>query len=122
MTPVAKRYFLYGTLRSQEPNYSRFNLAAKSICHGKITFSGARMYDLGGYPCVVLTGEPDQYVVGEVVEFTDPDCENAIRQMELSAGYSIKSIDTSFGPALIFVFERPPDHGRLIHGGDWLPL
>jgi gamma-glutamylcyclotransferase (GGCT)/AIG2-like uncharacterized protein YtfP len=115
-----KCYFLYGTLRLGEPNYYRFDLARNSKYQGKATIQGARMYDLGGYPCVVLTGEQDCIVAGEIVEFLNEDCEHTICRMEIAAGYEKTVVDTSLGLAHIFVYESPPQISRLIEGGDWI--
>lgn len=57
--------FVYGTLRRavQAPAYSLFADQADFFGHGSI---GARMYDFGNYPGVVLSPDPADRVHGEL--------------------------------------------------------
>lgn len=57
--------FVYGTLRRavEAPAYSLFADQADFFDHGSI---GARMYDFGNYPGVVLSDDPADRVYGEL--------------------------------------------------------
>jgi gamma-glutamylcyclotransferase (GGCT)/AIG2-like uncharacterized protein YtfP len=72
MTNNGTLLFVYGTLRRavQAPAYSLFADRADFFDHGSI---GARMYDFGNYPGVVLSSDPADRVLGEVFSLHAPE-------------------------------------------------
>jgi gamma-glutamylcyclotransferase (GGCT)/AIG2-like uncharacterized protein YtfP len=68
------RLFVYGTLRKDVRN-SKFHLLAREA--SEATFVGhariqGRLFDLGEYPGLVLSGDPGSWVNGEVYAFHNP--------------------------------------------------
>ena len=68
------RLFVYGTLRKDIPN-SRVHLLAQEA--QGVTFVGywriqGRLFDLGEYPGLVLSHDPDSWVHGEVYALHNP--------------------------------------------------
>lgn len=61
--------FIYGTLRR---GHAMHRLLDGCVPHapGRI---GGRLYAVAGYPGLVLSDQPDERVVGELVQMPDPD-------------------------------------------------
>lgn len=114
-----RKIFVYGTLRKGNYNhvYLHFNLKTKYL--GTTILKKAKMFNLGYYPCVVLTGNPTETVVGELYEFIDPEFEDLIRQMELSARYIEKIVTIDREKYSIYIFENEPRNAEIIDSGDW---
>ena len=115
-----RKHFVYGTLRRGSYNYERFGLARRSRRLGPAVLEGARMYDVGGYPCVVLTGDPAETVAGEIVEFLDPACERVITRMEEYAGFVLRPCDVAGSTVWVFVMADVPRCAVPIRSGDWV--
>jgi len=113
------RLFVYGTLRQGYYNYDRFQLARNARYRGVTVMRGARLFDLGQYPCMVLTSDVCRQVVGELLEVDDETIVDEIRRMEEEAGYRTATVDTAAGPAVTFVFDRPPAGAVEVASGDW---
>lgn len=64
--------FVYGTLRDPRGQSLREELVRESDFLGKATFQGL-LYDLGAYPGVVPSHNPDDRVSGEVYALKSPD-------------------------------------------------
>ncbi len=64
--------FVYGTLRKDIFNSARVLLAQHSAFVGEAKFRG-RLYDLGGYPDAVPSGEPSDIVKGELHHLHEND-------------------------------------------------
>ncbi len=113
------RIFVYGSLRKghYNHNYLNFNLRTKYLRTAKL--KNARMYNLGSYPCVVLTNTPSDTVVGELYEFLDSEFEKLIRKMEQTAGYVEKTVRIDREDYIIYVFEEAPKDADIIRSGDW---
>ncbi len=80
------RLFVYGTLRSGEYNDDRWQLARHARAGGATTLNGAVLFDLGPYPCMVLTDDRRRVVVGELFEI-DRALFDRIAAMEGKSGY-----------------------------------
>ncbi len=112
------RLFVYGTLRRGDNNDERWELDRRARFLGQTTLRGARLFDLGSYPCLVLTTNPEHRVVGELFEIEQQVFEG-IQAMEEEAQYVTVTVETEVGPATAFVFESVPPGARLIESGDW---
>lgn len=114
-----RRIIVYGTLRKGNYNhiFLNFNLRTKYL--GTAKLKNARMYNLGYYPCVILTNTPSDTVKGELYEFLDSEFEDLIRQMELSAGYVEKKVMIDGKDYIIYIFEEEPKNAVIIRSGDW---
>ncbi|MFC1452933.1 gamma-glutamylcyclotransferase [Verrucomicrobiota bacterium] len=112
-------YFLYGTLRRGHFNYHRLALSRNTLWLGRALLEGARMYDLGGLPCIVLTGLSKDTAVGELVMFRNAATLRAVRKMELAAGYHEVTVSVTGQEAYTFVFDHVPDNATHIASGDW---
>lgn len=63
--------FVYGTLRSAANTDLAKSLARSSSLVGSARIRGL-LFELGGYPGMVVTAQDDAWVVGEVYSLTDP--------------------------------------------------
>lgn len=113
------RLFVYGTLRPGYYNYDRYRLASIARHRGVTVVRGARLFDLGSYPCMVLTSDVRREVTGELLDLADDRVFDRIRRMEEEAGYRTVTVDTAAGPAVTFVFDRPPAGAVEMPSGDW---
>lgn len=113
------RLFVYGTLRQGHFNYERLGLGRKARYGGSTALRGARLFDLGSYPCMVLTADLRCVVRGELLDIDDESVLASIRRLEEGAGYHMTTVDTEDGPALTFVFAQPPGGSPEILSGDW---
>lgn len=112
--------FVYGTLKEGCYNHTRFGFDKGTKFLEDAVLRGARMYDLGEYPCVVLTGNEEEQVHGEVYEFVDDACEKEIRRMEFGSGYVEREVRVNSYTATIFVYLNPPEDARSIESGRWV--
>ena len=119
METPGKKVFIYGSLRRGHYNHDRFDFGSKTVFHGSEVLNGARLYDLGVYPCMVLTDRSEDKVVGEVYEFTDTKLERLIHNMEIGAGYVEVEVTVELGMVKTYVFETAPAEGVLVDSGDW---
>ena len=62
------KVFVYGTLLEGEHNHSLMNGAQ---CLDGVRLDGAKMFDVGYFPCIVDSGNPHQTVYGELYEISD---------------------------------------------------
>ena len=74
--------FIYGSIRKGNYNHSRFGFDKKTKFLGEDLLKGALIYNLGSYPCIVLTNNEKDVVYGELYEYLDEDCEKMIKRME----------------------------------------
>ena len=111
-------FFIYGSLKRGFPNHDRFDFDKKSRFLGEATLNGARMYDLGPFPCVVLTNDPKDAVHGEIYEVTDDECASMIRRMERGAGYVETKVEANGREAATFVYDGVQE-APAIPDGTW---
>ncbi|MCC5846793.1 MAG: gamma-glutamylcyclotransferase [Verrucomicrobia bacterium] len=112
-------YFIYGTLLRGCSNYHRFGFSKEARFVRAAVLHGARMYDLGGYPCIVLSGSSEDSVHGELYELPIGKCQNSITAMELGAGCTEKCVVLERVRAVSFVYETAPAHAPRIVDGVW---
>jgi len=108
------KHFIYGTLRRGHYNYRRLNLEDNARYCGDAVLHGAQMFNLGDYPCIVLTDNDEDEVVGELYYIFDPPTLRTIHQMETLSGYTLELVFIEDKPCLTYV--KPP---LLIQSGDW---
>jgi gamma-glutamylcyclotransferase (GGCT)/AIG2-like uncharacterized protein YtfP len=77
---------VYGTLRPGDVNYDYF-IRPYDHTLERVTLNGYRMYGGGGFP-YILPGEATDFVVCDLVRFTNPDeFEDALRGLDFLEGY-----------------------------------
>ena len=59
--------FVYGTLRSGEGNWS-WALCGRTASEQVATLTGVQMFDQGGFPYVMRSDNPDETVVGDLMQ------------------------------------------------------
>lgn len=136
MTEATSRYlFLYGTLMSGARGVlgteERLRLARESDSLGPASLVGAHLYDLGDYPGVLLSGDLDAIVHGELVlldkpqvtvlwldeyegvvhEADDNAYDRLVREVRLAGGEAVD--------AWIYALHATPSHGRRVVSGRW---
>jgi len=107
---------VYGSLRKTYFNSWRLDY---SEYVGDIkTAAKYTMRDLGGYPAILADGEVAIHC--EVYRVSRYDFIE-IGRMEMSAGYKIKSIDTKYGKACLYLFDYPKEvaYCREVTDGNW---
>jgi gamma-glutamylcyclotransferase (GGCT)/AIG2-like uncharacterized protein YtfP len=115
---------VYGSLCSHGFNHFLFdfNKHTKFISRQKI--DGLRLYDLGSYPCAIITGFYNDAIITELYEYKDDEIINDIRDMEISAGYIEANVclglnNQTLRPT-IFVYDHIPKNGKHIPSGFWV--
>lgn len=113
---------VYGSLRLNEYNYNAF-----VRYHGEdnmkyiktITSKGFDLIDLGSYPGIKVSQNPDASVVFDIMECSN-ECYRDIEGMELGAGYSkiiIRDEDNNDG-YIAFLYDYPGSD-VIVESGDW---
>lgn len=113
------RIFVYGSLRKGHYNHNYLNFNTKTKYLDTVKLKKAKLYDLGDYPCVVVTDEPSDVVVGEIYEFSDLELEDIVRRMELNAGFIKETVVIEGLDYSIYIFRNIPQSAELIRSGDW---
>ncbi len=116
----------YGTLREGDYNYARMqNYFGKDSIKkiGEIILPNYKMYNLGSYPCIVESDDENDKVVFDKLEVSD-ECFNAIRSMELGAGYTEKQINLQLDDYRLYIFtDISLDYSDIFYprilSGDW---
>ena len=116
---TAQYIFAYGTLRRHQRNYYEFDLDKKLTYIYTAVLRGYKMYDLGGYPCIVESGNNNDKVVGDLFKVKDQSAVEAVRKLELNAGYIEKEIEMNDYKAITFIYEKVPENPVLIPSGSW---
>lgn len=108
------KLFVYGTLRRSK--------SMKFICNG--VFQG-KMYDVGAFPAVIESNDPDDVVVGEVYEVDDDtlsvlDMYEGVPRLYIRKEVTIKTQDGEELKCFIYIFNQSVGEMRTIETGDWL--
>jgi len=107
--------FVYGTLRRGGSHHRL--LAGAGFLGAWISGPHYRMLDMGSYPALV---EGDGAMAGEVYRI-DPDMLPALDAYEGCPGdYRRGSVDTPYGAAWVYLWDRPVPPVPVVAGGDWL--
>ena len=120
------KVFIYGSLKKGFYNHLPCRMDEGEFL-GEASVSGAQLFSLGAYPCVILTADEADKIHGEVYELPD-HIVAPIDEMELGAGYVKKQIRTSISSdekndTLIYVYrgERLEDlKSRRVESGKWI--
>ena len=78
---MSRHLFVYGTLRTvaRHPMHRVLELNARLVGDAIVQ---ARLYDLGSYPGIVPSDQPDDTVIGELYEFFESKTEEALRLLD----------------------------------------
>jgi gamma-glutamylcyclotransferase (GGCT)/AIG2-like uncharacterized protein YtfP len=119
---------VYGTLRLGQGNHGVLGRHNPEYL-GTDTLIGFNMYNTGGFPAVVPDleeGMGDGPIVVEVFRAPMsalPSCdglEGYHPDYPKRSMYLRETVDTQYGPAYIYIWNRPLRDMPLIPGGDWL--
>lgn len=106
----------YGTLRKTMYNNKRFPMEFIKTT----SLKGFQLYDLGPYPMVVPTGNPEDVVVFDVFQVTSRTKES-IDAMEQGAGYTNLEVDINEElKATVYVYNHIPQRAIQIKSGDYV--
>jgi gamma-glutamylcyclotransferase (GGCT)/AIG2-like uncharacterized protein YtfP len=137
MTEKPHHLFVYGTLM-QAANGGRLGRAQRDRLQREATFVGAAsirglLYDLGDYPGLCLTDDPDSIVHGEVVRLADPDhsfrwldpYENIVAGEHPHNEYArivakARLEDQTELQVWVYVYNRDVGQRQPVPGGRWL--
>lgn len=113
---------VYGSLKKNKGNHEMFLGKAKYIGR-TITEPIYTMYSLGGFPGVVENGNTAIHL--EVYEVTDEE-DKHIEGLEgyreyapETSHYLKKEIDTEFGKASIYIYNRKANELPVVETGNW---
>ncbi len=108
------RIFVYGSLRHKQGN-SHWMTNAQLL--GAFSIEGYQLYSLGHYPGAV-PGEGSVY--GEVYRI-DASTLAELDDLRTQGGeYKRQLIQTPYGSAWMYVYQRPTGGLTLIESGDWI--
>lgn len=119
-----RRLFVYGTLREGAANPAT-GYGAKYLGPDKIV--GAKMFDLGSFPGVRLTGNEDDVVHGDVFEVPSA----TLARLDAYEGYSPSQPDNSLyvrvegvntedhGDVAVYEYNGSVPDQYFIASGDW---
>jgi gamma-glutamylcyclotransferase (GGCT)/AIG2-like uncharacterized protein YtfP len=114
-----KFIFVYGSLKQGQYNFGRFG--ETKVIKQNVKINKFSLYDLGPFPCVVETGDSEDFVIGEIHEVSD-SIYNSISRMEFGAGYYSKELTFGEISATVFLMEAENLNrygGKLIESGVW---
>ncbi len=107
--------FVYGSLRRGQVHHS---LLKGARCLGRHrTAPVYTMLDLGGYPGVVTDGITA--IVGEIYAVSPRILARLDRLEDFPRLYTRALIGTPFGPAWMYLMQRPPLRSKRIYSGNW---
>lgn len=113
------RLFVYGSLKRGCYNHDAFGFGDTAHFVGDGTLTGARLYDLGAYPCMVLVEDLGEVVHGELYALEDSALFTRIRAMELGAGYREVTVSVNGESASTYVYDEAPSGCPVVGGGRW---
>lgn len=98
------KVFVYGTL--MKDMYNNYLLKDSEFL-GKSLVENLLLFDLGFFPgCVKLNFNSDSRVMGEVYNIDFPTLENLDYLEGYPTLYSRELVDTNFGPAYTYLYNR----------------
>ncbi|HPQ55492.1 MAG TPA: gamma-glutamylcyclotransferase [Spirochaetota bacterium] len=116
---MSEYIFVYGSLMKGFHNHDSFSFSSSTHFVCRAVLQGAVMFDMGFYPCVVLTGNPNNSVCGEVYRYHDMECRQRVQLMEYGAGFDEEVVTVDGIKASVFVYREKPEGVPWIPGGDW---
>lgn len=100
--------FVYGTLR---------NDSQSKFLGDHATEPNYTLYDLGGFPGTVPGGETS--IIGQVLSVPPHRFYGMLRYEGFPTLYRIHVVDTQWGEAAMFVYNRDPARGTKVESGEW---
>lgn len=104
----------YGTLRPGLYNFNRFDLKPVKT----VRIKGFKLFDLGPYPYVIESEDPDASIVVDILETDEYEYEK-ITRMEIYAGYEAKQIDIEGIECTIYTFPKQVINTTEVTDGDY---
>lgn len=118
---MKKTAAFYGSLRKGLYNYEAFKDGLTFLKRGVI--KGAKLYSLGSYPAIRLTGVDNDFVVVDVFNIDNGSTFSIINGMEMGAGYGAKMMDVytvdGVERCLVYYMERELPLAANVYNGDW---
>lgn len=108
------RIVVYGSLRQKQGNHHWMTYAQLL---GDYTLEGYQLYDLGHYPAVV---RGDGKIECEVYRISSSILTELDELKKDGQDYKREIIQTPYGSAWIYLYQKPVDGLRLIETGDWI--
>ena len=108
------RIFVYGSLRTKQGN-SHWMTNAQLL--GNYTIENYQLYSLGHYPGAV---PGNGTVHGEVYRIDNATLAELDALRSRGGEYARQLIQTPYGSAWMYVYQRPVDGLTLIESGNWL--
>lgn len=108
------RIFVYGSLRQKQGN-SHWMTNAQLL--GDYRIDNYQLYSLGHYPGAV---PGNGAVYGEVYRIDNATLAELDALRTRGGEYARQLIQTPYGSAWMYVYQRPVDGSTLIESGDWL--
>lgn len=108
------RIFVYGSLRTSKGN-SHWMTNAQLL--GNYTIENYQLYSLGHYPCAV---PGNGTVQGEVYRIDNATLAELDALRTVGGEYARQLIQTPYGSAWMYVYQRSVDGLTLIESGNWL--
>lgn len=114
---LGSKICVYGSLR---PGAYAYHIMRGSSRHiGEVTIPNAAIYSLGGFPG--LKQKEGCQVVGDLLEITDASLPARLDQYEgYPDFYTRQVIETSEGPAWVYLFNGEVSEDQFVQSGDWL--
>ena len=110
-------YAFYGSLRRGMSNYEIYSHSLKYI--KTVRLPGFRLYSLPRYPFAVRSAFPQDSIVAELFQVTDPKVEHSIHALELSVGYYYDEEIIGGKSVGIYLYTSSGSH-PLVEHGDWV--
>jgi gamma-glutamylcyclotransferase (GGCT)/AIG2-like uncharacterized protein YtfP len=113
---------MYGTLKRGFNYHKHYALDENAKFLGSVVLKGARLYkQRPNYPLpfVVMTGDDNDHVMGELFEFTNDVTERMIYSMETYSGYEPVEVSIGEHKATVFTWDEPWPESVLIESGNW---
>jgi len=111
----------YGSLRNGEYNFDRFQSIYGEDNFKYVrttTIKGFEIYDLGSYPGLRISDNPDSTVVVDILE-VNPDAYHSIYRMEIGARYTLASVKDEETGDMYEIYLYNYEEGDLVENGDW---
>jgi gamma-glutamylcyclotransferase (GGCT)/AIG2-like uncharacterized protein YtfP len=121
---IKPQLFVYGTLRSFFHNKHALLLQQQAEFLGPATIQG-RVYVIGDYPGLVLSGNAAERVIGEVYRLREPGATLAELDAYEGVEYQRVAVDARLDtgeitPAWVYIYRPPVDEAKRIQSGDFL--
>lgn len=110
-------YAFYGTLRKGMDNYHLLGPGVNYI--RTVQLPGYKLYSLVDYPYAVKSNSPADTIIAELFYVPDLSAQEAVRSLELDAGYYYSEALVDGDKYGIYLLERAQKGHEQIISGDW---